>query len=69
MVHFEQCAPIEPESIKVFSFSIGHKDIVDYLLEKGSNVNQVANDGNTALIWGAVKGKHNFQSIFICFVD
>lgn len=38
-------------------FDLGHKGIVDYLIQKGANVNHVSNDGNTALIWGSVNGE------------
>lgn len=35
---------------------LGHKDAVNFLSQKGANVNHAGQDGNTALIWGAVSG-------------
>lgn len=30
--------------------------IIDFLIQKGADVNQVGNDGNSALIWASVAG-------------
>lgn len=35
---------------------LGHKDIVEFLLQKDAIANAAGNYGNTALIWAAVAG-------------
>lgn len=37
--------------------------MVDFLLQQGANVNHSPNDGNTALIWGAVGGNNQISKV------
>lgn len=49
--------------MNVASFCSGRKEMVDFLLQQGANVNHSPNDGNTALIWGAVGGNNQISKV------
>jgi ankyrin repeat protein len=49
---------VDPASL-IMASSNGHKDIVDTLIAKGTDVNAKDNKGQTALMWASKNGKED----------
>ena len=49
----------------IFASMEGNKDIVEFLIEKGADVNQKDNDGNTALIVASEGGYEEIVELLI----